>query len=65
MSCLFYLTIFVVIFQPEGCYGGAVEEISLIKNLLTNIFNRYKTDMASLQEVVELTTGDLNRWGKY
>lgn len=61
MSCLFFITIFVLILQLEDCSGGAVEEISLIKNLLTTIFNRYKTDMASLQEVVELTTGDLNR----
>ena len=38
------------------------QEISLIKSLLTNIFSRYKSDMASLQRVVELATGDLHQW---
>ena len=61
MSCFIFLTFLVFSFQLRDSSGGAVEEISLIKNLLTSIFNRYKTDMASLQEVVELTTGDLNR----
>ena len=53
--------------------AGAAAEIGLIKKLLTTIFDRfeqlgkvlnlarYKSDMASLQEVVELTTGDLRR----
>ena len=34
----------------------------MIKNLLTTIFERYKTDMTSLHNLVEMTTGDLNRW---
>ena len=38
-----------------------IDEISLIKNLLTTIFERYKTDMTSLHNLVEMTTGDLNR----
>ena len=38
-----------------------MEEISLIKNLLTTIFDRYKTDMTSLHQLVEITTGDLKR----
>ena len=42
--------------------GGAVEEISLIKNLLTTIFDRYKSDMTSLHQLVEITTGDLKRY---
>ena len=33
----------------------------MIKNLLTTIFERYKTDMTSLHSLVEMTTGDLNR----
>ena len=54
--------------------AGAAAEIGLIKKLLTTIFDRfaisfgqvlnprrYKSDMASLQEVVELTTGNLRR----
>ena len=61
MSCFILLTFLVLSFQPGDSSGGAVAEISLIKNLLTSIFNRYKTDMASLQEVVELATGDLKR----
>ena len=56
-----FLAILLLTLHSVGSEGGAVEEISLIKNLLTTIFNRYKTDMATLQEVVELTTGDLNR----
>ena len=59
MSCLLTLAILLLTSNNTEC--GAVEEISLIKNLLTTIFNRYKTDMTSLQEVVEMTTGDLNR----
>ena len=39
-----------------------MEEISLIKNLLTTIFDRYKTDMTSLHQLVEITTGDLKRY---
>ena len=62
MFCCIFLTILLLSAQRGDCSAGAVEEISLIKNLLTSIFNRYKTDMASLQKVVELTTGDLNRW---
>ena len=54
--------------------AGAVDEIGLIKKLLTTIFDRwsvvlvlevlarYKSDMASLQGVVELATGDLRGW---
>ena len=38
-----------------------MEEISLIKNLLTTIFDRYKSDMTSLHQLVEITTGDLKR----
>ena len=38
-----------------------MEENSLIKNLLTTIFDRYKTDMTSLHQLVEITTGDLKR----
>ena len=38
-----------------------MEEISLIKNLLTTIFDRYKTDMTSLHQLVQITTGDLKR----
>ena len=34
----------------------------MIKNLLTTIFERYKTDMTSLHNLVEMTTGDLSRW---
>ena len=56
-----FLAILLLTLHSGGSDGGAVEEISLIKNLLTTIFNRYKTDMATLQEVVELTTEDLNR----
>jgi hypothetical protein len=54
--------------------AGTGAEIGLIKQLLTTIFDRsdqpggnpacprrYKSDMASLQAVVELTTGDLKR----
>ena len=61
MCCILFLTITVLTLHSGGCSAGPVEEISLIKNLLTSIFNRYKADMASLQQVVELTTGDLNR----
>ena len=34
----------------------------MIKNLLTTILERYKTDMTSLHNLVEMTTGDLSRW---
>ena len=57
----YLLALAILLLTSNNTDGGAVEEISLIKNLLTTIFNRYKTDMTSLQEVVELTTGDLNR----
>lgn len=41
--------------------GGAVAVISDIKDLLITIFDRYKTDMTSLQHLVEQTTGDIQR----
>ena len=41
--------------------GGAVEAISDIKDLLVTIFDRYKTDMSRLQDLVEERTGDSER----
>ena len=48
--------------RAADCTDTRGDEISLIKNLLTTIFERYKTDMTSLHNLVEMTTGDLNRW---
>ena len=48
--------------RVADCADTKGDEISLIKNLLTTIFERYKTDMTSLHNLVEMTTGDLNRW---
>ena len=41
--------------------GGAVEAISDIKDLLVTIFDRYKTDMRRLGDLVEERTGDSER----
>ena len=41
--------------------GLAKAGISDIKDLLITIFDRYKTDMTSLQHLVEQTTGDIQR----
>ena len=47
---------------PQDLSGGPVEDISLIKSLLGDIFRRYKMDMESLQNLVEITTGSLSTW---
>ena len=68
------LTILATLALVTHTEAGAVDEIGLIKKLLTTIFDRwmvalvlemlvrYKSDMASLQGVVELATGDLRGW---
>ena len=38
-----------------------MEAISDIKDLLVTIFDRYKTDMSRLQDLVEERTGDSQR----
>ena len=56
------LILFNSFIRVAGCAETRGDEISLIKNLLTTIFERYKTDMTSLHNLVEMTTGDLSRW---
>ena len=63
--CLWYIvTLFFLNsrIRVADCADTRGDEISLIKNLLSTIFERYKTDMTSLHNLVEMTTGDLNRW---
>ncbi len=62
MSRNLYLYLFVLWSVNKDIAGGPVEDISLIKTLLGDIFRRYKTDMESLQNLVEITTGSLHTW---
>ena len=62
--CLWFIVTLLFLnsrIRAADCTDTRGDEISLIKNLLSTIFERYKTDMTSLHNLVEMTTGDLNR----